>query len=158
MLSSYLIKSNVHFYTFALEEERKVKAILKGIPIKIGTDEAKDDLERTLSKECNLSDIIAEAGEVFQASVIAASYMVTQQLIATRNHNQVRETTVQESPEFSSPQTRTTASALGEDINTIMSIFQVMKSVEDTELDSKFKKAKHGVDRLRIRIRRLENL
>ncbi|GBP58952.1 hypothetical protein EVAR_97325_1 [Eumeta japonica] len=60
------------------------------------------------------------------------------------SHQQVRETTVRESPKSSSFQTGTTASALGEDINTIMSILQVVKSVEVAELASKFRKAKHG--------------
>ncbi|GBP16760.1 hypothetical protein EVAR_13374_1 [Eumeta japonica] len=42
------------------------------------------------------------------------------------------------------------ASALGEDISTIMFILQVVRSAEISELVAKFRKAKHGVDRLRI--------
>ncbi|GBP48356.1 RNA-directed DNA polymerase from mobile element jockey [Eumeta japonica] len=42
------------------------------------------------------------------------------------------------------------ASALGEDISTIMSILQVVRSAEVSDLAVKFRKAKHGVDRLKI--------
>ncbi|GBP67629.1 hypothetical protein EVAR_98684_1 [Eumeta japonica] len=34
-LNSFLINNNVPFHTFALEEERKVKAVIKGVPIEI---------------------------------------------------------------------------------------------------------------------------
>ncbi|GBP32525.1 hypothetical protein EVAR_23936_1 [Eumeta japonica] len=47
-------------------------------------------------------------------------------------------------------QTGTAASALGEDIGTIMSILQVVRSAEVADLAAKFRKAKHGVDRLKI--------
>ncbi|GBP38914.1 hypothetical protein EVAR_95663_1 [Eumeta japonica] len=63
---------------------------------------------------------------------------------------QFKETTVRESPKPSSLHIGTTASTLGEDINTIMSILQVTKSAEVGELASKFRKAKQGIDRLRI--------
>ncbi|GBP70389.1 hypothetical protein EVAR_45656_1 [Eumeta japonica] len=43
-----------------------------------------------------------------------------------------------------------TASALGEDVTTIMSILHVVRSTEVSDLAVKFRKAKHGVDRLRI--------
>ncbi|GBP43256.1 hypothetical protein EVAR_39314_1 [Eumeta japonica] len=46
--------------------------------------------------------------------------------------------------------TGTAASVLGEDKNTIMSILQVVRTAEVSELAAKFRKAKHGVDRLRI--------
>ncbi|GBP07973.1 hypothetical protein EVAR_91025_1 [Eumeta japonica] len=39
---------------------------------------------------------------------------------------------------------------LGEDITTIMSILQVVRSAEVSDLAAKFRKAKHGVDRLKI--------
>ncbi|GBP63762.1 Nucleic-acid-binding protein from transposon X-element [Eumeta japonica] len=45
-LNSYLIKSNIPFHTFALEEERKIKAVIKGVPIEIETEAVKEDLER----------------------------------------------------------------------------------------------------------------
>ncbi|GBP35464.1 hypothetical protein EVAR_19974_1 [Eumeta japonica] len=45
-LNSYLIKNNIPIHTFALEEERKIKAVIKGIPIEIETEAVKDNLER----------------------------------------------------------------------------------------------------------------
>ncbi|GBP83852.1 Nucleic-acid-binding protein from transposon X-element [Eumeta japonica] len=45
-LNSYLIKSNIPFHTFALEEERKIKAVIKGVPIEIETEAVKEDLKR----------------------------------------------------------------------------------------------------------------
>ncbi|GBO98983.1 hypothetical protein EVAR_367_1 [Eumeta japonica] len=63
---------------------------------------------------------------------------------------QFKETTVRESTKSSSLSTGTTACAFGEDINIIMLIFQEAKRVEVAELASKFRKAKHRVDRLRI--------
>ncbi|GBP39665.1 hypothetical protein EVAR_25489_1 [Eumeta japonica] len=44
----------------------------------------------------------------------------------------------------------TAASALGEDINSIMSILQVVRSAKVVNLVAKFRTAKHGVDRLKI--------
>ncbi|GBP67549.1 Nucleic-acid-binding protein from transposon X-element [Eumeta japonica] len=45
-LNSYLIKSGIPFHTYALEEERKVKAVLKGVPVEIDTEDIKADLVR----------------------------------------------------------------------------------------------------------------
>ncbi|GBP83890.1 hypothetical protein EVAR_36538_1 [Eumeta japonica] len=45
-LNSYLIKSDIPFHTYALEEERKVKAVLKGVPVEIDTEDIKADLVR----------------------------------------------------------------------------------------------------------------
>ncbi|GBP92499.1 Nucleic-acid-binding protein from transposon X-element [Eumeta japonica] len=45
-LNRYLIKNNLPFHTFALEEERKVKAVIKGIPVEIETQYVKEDLQR----------------------------------------------------------------------------------------------------------------
>ncbi|GBP16275.1 hypothetical protein EVAR_93642_1 [Eumeta japonica] len=42
------------------------------------------------------------------------------------------------------------SSALGEVISTIMSILQVVRSAEIFDLEAKFRKTKHGVDRLKI--------
>ncbi|GBP21227.1 Nucleic-acid-binding protein from transposon X-element [Eumeta japonica] len=44
-LNSLLIKSNIPFHTYALEEERKIKAVLRNIPLEISTDCIKSDLE-----------------------------------------------------------------------------------------------------------------
>ncbi|GBP55031.1 hypothetical protein EVAR_46327_1 [Eumeta japonica] len=46
MLNSYLIKNNIPFHTYALEEERKMKTVIKGIPVEIETEDTKSDLER----------------------------------------------------------------------------------------------------------------
>ncbi|GBP22159.1 hypothetical protein EVAR_10669_1 [Eumeta japonica] len=43
-LNSYLIKSGIPFHTYALEEKRKVKAVLKGVPVEIETEDIKADL------------------------------------------------------------------------------------------------------------------
>ncbi|GBP72648.1 hypothetical protein EVAR_83158_1 [Eumeta japonica] len=75
-----------------------------------------------------------------------------------------KETNIRESPPLTSRRARTAASALGEDITTIMSIFQVVRSTEVSDLAAKCRKAKHGVDRSRIildnqeLISRLENI
>ncbi|GBP67641.1 hypothetical protein EVAR_98696_1 [Eumeta japonica] len=45
-LNSYLIKSGIPFHTYALEEGRKVKAVLKGVPVEIDTEDIKADLVR----------------------------------------------------------------------------------------------------------------
>ncbi|GBP81659.1 RNA-directed DNA polymerase from mobile element jockey [Eumeta japonica] len=45
-LYSYLIKSGIPFHTYALEEECKVKAVLKGVPVEIETEDIKADLVR----------------------------------------------------------------------------------------------------------------
>ncbi|GBP64427.1 Nucleic-acid-binding protein from transposon X-element [Eumeta japonica] len=45
-LNTLLIKSDFPFHTYALEEERKVKAVLKGIPLEFETEDIKLDLER----------------------------------------------------------------------------------------------------------------
>ncbi|GBP82764.1 RNA-directed DNA polymerase from mobile element jockey [Eumeta japonica] len=44
-LNSLLIKSNFPFHTYALEEERKIKAVLRNNPLEIPTDCIKSDLE-----------------------------------------------------------------------------------------------------------------
>ncbi|GBP37863.1 Nucleic-acid-binding protein from transposon X-element [Eumeta japonica] len=43
-LNRYLIDSKVKFHTYALEEERKVKAVIRGIPADFNTDDIKSDL------------------------------------------------------------------------------------------------------------------
>ncbi|GBP17989.1 Nucleic-acid-binding protein from transposon X-element [Eumeta japonica] len=45
-LSTLLIKSNFPFHIYTLEEERKLKAVLKGIPLEFETEDIKLDLER----------------------------------------------------------------------------------------------------------------
>ncbi|GBP00194.1 Nucleic-acid-binding protein from transposon X-element [Eumeta japonica] len=45
-LNSLLIKSKFPFHTYALEEERKIKAVLRNIPLEIPTDCIKSDLEK----------------------------------------------------------------------------------------------------------------
>ncbi|GBP71489.1 Nucleic-acid-binding protein from transposon X-element [Eumeta japonica] len=44
-LNKFLINNNLPFHTYALEEERKVKAVIKGVPIEINTDDVQIDLE-----------------------------------------------------------------------------------------------------------------
>ncbi|GBP44053.1 Nucleic-acid-binding protein from transposon X-element [Eumeta japonica] len=43
-LNKFLISNNIPFHTFALEEKRKVKVVIKGIPLEFETDDIKDDL------------------------------------------------------------------------------------------------------------------
>ncbi|GBP37297.1 Nucleic-acid-binding protein from transposon X-element [Eumeta japonica] len=43
-LNKFLISSNIPFHTFALEEERKIKVVIKGIPLEFETADIKDDL------------------------------------------------------------------------------------------------------------------
>ncbi|GBP87994.1 hypothetical protein EVAR_66205_1 [Eumeta japonica] len=45
-INKYLISNNIPFHTFALEEERKSKAVIKGVPTEIETDDIKQDLEQ----------------------------------------------------------------------------------------------------------------
>ncbi|GBP07583.1 hypothetical protein EVAR_2725_1 [Eumeta japonica] len=63
-----------------------------------------------------------------------------------------KDTAWQECPKLTSvPRSAgTAATALGEDISTIMSILQVVRSAEVSDLVAKFRKAKHGVDRLKV--------
>ncbi|GBP89045.1 hypothetical protein EVAR_61709_1 [Eumeta japonica] len=43
-LNKYLIDSKIKFHTYALEEERKVKAVIRDIPTDFDTDDIKSDL------------------------------------------------------------------------------------------------------------------
>ncbi|GBP87561.1 Nucleic-acid-binding protein from transposon X-element [Eumeta japonica] len=76
----------------------------------------------------------------------------------------LHETNFRESSSQASRRTGTAASALGEDINTIMSILQVVRGAEVANLAAKFRRVKNGVDRLKIilenqiLINKLENL
>ncbi|GBP52223.1 hypothetical protein EVAR_87609_1 [Eumeta japonica] len=45
-LNSYLIKNNIPFHTYVIEEEREVIAVIKGISVKIETKDIKTDLKR----------------------------------------------------------------------------------------------------------------
>ncbi|GBP34199.1 Nucleic-acid-binding protein from transposon X-element [Eumeta japonica] len=298
-LNSYLIKSNIPFHTFALEEERKIKAVIKGVPIEIETESVKDDLERqgypvtavhrmhrrdgtalglvlailercdqardifkNLYNICGLSGIKAEApykrgmpGQCHRCQLYghaAANCYAQPRCVKClvphwtrdcdrnkesggepyccncgQNHtayyggcpvaskpkvfpplgktnrpptranatppiravgaesfrpapnpavNQwktplpwkkpktTKETNTRECPPLTSRRAGTAASALGEDITIITSILQVVRSAEVSDLAAKFRKAKHGVDRLRIildnqeLISRLENI
>ncbi|GBP04886.1 Nucleic-acid-binding protein from transposon X-element [Eumeta japonica] len=61
-----------------------------------------------------------------------------------------KETIIKESLKKSLHNKESVTSTLGEDISTIMSILQVVRSSEVADLAAKFRKARHGVDRLRI--------
>ncbi|GBP67571.1 hypothetical protein EVAR_98625_1 [Eumeta japonica] len=69
--------------------------------------------------------------------------------LGQRKNNWLRRLLSGRCPKLSTP-LRQAASALGEDITTIMSILQVVRSVEVSDLAAKFRKAKHGVDHLKI--------
>ncbi|GBP65912.1 hypothetical protein EVAR_89405_1 [Eumeta japonica] len=247
-LNSYLIKNGLPFHTYALEEERKVKPVIKGVPVEIETEDIKADLERqeypvqavhrmhrrdgtALEGKpacCNCgSDHTANYGGCPAApkpklknssnkNIIkvqqTSSPLYVSHFPALNSGNKQTAWTVPAKPtgsKNSSPpqpptlparphgepmeesssmdsmnsktngtenrvahkqptrQARTAASAasaLGDDIGTIMSILQVVKSAEVADLAAKFRKAKHGVDRLKIilenqeLISRLENL
>ncbi|GBP89455.1 Probable RNA-directed DNA polymerase from transposon BS [Eumeta japonica] len=43
-LNKYLIENNIQFHTYALDEERKLKVVIRGIPNDIETDDIKSDL------------------------------------------------------------------------------------------------------------------
>ncbi|GBP34189.1 Nucleic-acid-binding protein from transposon X-element [Eumeta japonica] len=43
-LNKYLIENKVQFHTYALEEERKLKVVIRGVPEDICTDDIKSDL------------------------------------------------------------------------------------------------------------------
>ncbi|GBP84375.1 Probable RNA-directed DNA polymerase from transposon BS [Eumeta japonica] len=81
---------------------------------------------------------LAPAGqEVNQPAVIVEA--ITQQITeGARQHRNPN------------PKAGTAASAFGDDIGTIMSILQVVRSAEVTDLVARFRKAIHGVDRLKI--------
>ncbi|GBP32246.1 hypothetical protein EVAR_27670_1 [Eumeta japonica] len=66
------------------------------------------------------------------------------------NTKQTKGTNIKDSQNQTSRQAGTAASALGDDIGTIMSILQAVRSAEVADLAAKFKKAKHGVYRLKI--------
>ncbi|GBP83588.1 hypothetical protein EVAR_49079_1, partial [Eumeta japonica] len=122
---------------------------------------------KSIKSMCGLSGIIVET--LYKRGIpghTAASYTVTQLLIVTRyinclvprwtkDCNSTKEAGGKPacsncSQEHTANYGRTTASALREDINTITSILQVVKSAEVDELASKCGKTKPGVDRLRI--------
>ncbi|GBP82979.1 hypothetical protein EVAR_39668_1 [Eumeta japonica] len=48
--------NNLPFHTFALEEERKVKAVIKGIPTELDVDYIKEDLDRQGYPLCGAQD------------------------------------------------------------------------------------------------------
>ncbi|GBP86552.1 Nucleic-acid-binding protein from transposon X-element [Eumeta japonica] len=271
-LNSYLIKSGIPFHTYALEEERKVKAVLKGVPVEIDTEDIKADLVRheypivqvvhrmhrrdgtavglvlailnktdgatdifkNLANVCGLSGITVEApykkgipGQCHRCqlyghaatnchapprcvkcldphwtkectrtrdsegkpaccncgsdhtanyggcpaapkpkpkssynkniksptditSVGRISLSRTKQRKQTDSTDSADETNRKVPQKQPTRQTGTAASALGDDIGTIMSILQVVRSAEVADLAAKFRKAKHGVDRLKI--------
>ncbi|GBP70183.1 RNA-directed DNA polymerase from mobile element jockey [Eumeta japonica] len=259
-LNSYLIKSDIPFHTYALEEERKVKAVLKGVPVEIDTEDIKADLVRQeypvqavhrmhrrdgtalglvlailnktdgatdifkkLANVCGLSGITVEAPykkegkpaccncgsdhtanyggcpaapkpkpkssynknstKVHQTSrpldvshfpALNSGNKQTARTVPTKptgsknfhpapapKENQWKNPLPWVNPKTTGTenrvpqkqptrQTGTAASALGEDIGTIMSILQVVRSAEVADLAAKFRKAKHGVDRLKI--------
>ncbi|GBP72328.1 Nucleic-acid-binding protein from transposon X-element [Eumeta japonica] len=45
-LNNYLINSNIPCHTFVLEEERKIKIVVKGVPTEIGSDEVKYNFQQ----------------------------------------------------------------------------------------------------------------
>ncbi|GBP68577.1 Nucleic-acid-binding protein from transposon X-element [Eumeta japonica] len=265
-LNKFLISSNIPFHTFALEEERKIKVVIKGIPLEFETADIKDDLinqgypvlsvhrmhrrngtplgmvlvilERNdeareifknLARVCGLSGVTPE--EPYKRGMpsqchrcqlyghAAANCFAQPRCVkclvphwtkdCERNKESggkpsccncgrklviperapaggfrpppsdinkwknplpwvkpkaTPEPNVRESPTHPPRRTGAAASALGEDINTIMSILQVVRSAEVADLAAKFRRAKHGVDRLQIilenqeLINRLENL
>ncbi|GBP03449.1 Probable RNA-directed DNA polymerase from transposon BS [Eumeta japonica] len=288
-INKYLISNNIPFHTFALEEERKSKAVIKGVPTEIETDDIKQDLEqqgysvhavhrmhrrdgstlnmvlaildksekakdihKNLSKICGLSGIWAEApyrrgmpgqchrcqlyghaaancyaqprcvkckvphwtkecertkeagekpsccdcGQSHTANYGGCPFAPKPRPVPRLNKPKTvaptiskptvtpptnktsagddgfrpapvpsinpwarrkeeftaKETTRREPPKPPTPlrHAGSAASALGEDITTIMSILQVVRSAEVSALAAKFRKAKHGVDRLQI--------
>ncbi|GBP59909.1 hypothetical protein EVAR_44585_1 [Eumeta japonica] len=242
-LNSYLIKNGIPFHTYAFEEERKVKAVLKGVPVEIKTEDIKADLVRqeyavqavhrmhrrdgtalgllleilnktdsatdifkNLANICGLSGITVEApykrgiprhchrcqlyGHAVRSCHAPPRCIGNKQTARTvpakptgsknfhpppPKENQWKnplpwvntKTTGTENRVPHKQPTRqagTAASALGDDIGTIMSILQVVRSAKVTDLAAKFRKAKHGVDRLKIILKnqdlisKLENL
>ncbi|GBP36322.1 Nucleic-acid-binding protein from transposon X-element [Eumeta japonica] len=292
--NKFLISNNIPFHTFALEEERKVKVVIKGIPLEFETDDIKDDLinqgypvlavhrmhrrngtalgmvlvilERneqareifkSLARVCGLSGATPEepykrgmpsqchrcqlyghaaancfaqprcvkclvphwtkdcdrskesggkpsccnCGKDHTANYGGCPEAPRPKPVKFRNLNRsnvptnrpraggrisrpaplpdtnkwknplpwvnpkaISEPNGRESPTHPPRRTGAAASALGEDINTIMSILQVVRSAEIADLAAKFRRAKHGVDRLQIilknqeLINKLENL
>ncbi|GBP67556.1 hypothetical protein EVAR_98609_1 [Eumeta japonica] len=240
-INKYLISNNIPFHTFALEEERKFKAVIKGVPTEIETDDIKHDLEQQgrrlhIERVCQGSVIAVnytahaaancyaqprcvkckvphwtkecertkEAGEKPSCCNCGQSHTanyggcpfapkprpvprlnkpktvaptiskptVTPPTNKTSAGNDgfrpapvpsinpwtrrkeefmAKETTRREPPKPFTPlrHAGSAASALGEDITTIMSILQVVRSAEVSDLVAKFRKAKHGVDRLK---------
>ncbi|GBP83140.1 Nucleic-acid-binding protein from transposon X-element [Eumeta japonica] len=63
-LNKYLIKNKIQFHTYALEEERKLKVVIRGVPEDICTDDIKSDL-------------------VNQGFPVVAVYRITQPSLAT---------------------------------------------------------------------------
>ncbi|GBP36084.1 Probable RNA-directed DNA polymerase from transposon BS [Eumeta japonica] len=175
-LNSFLINNSFPFYTFALDEERKVKVVIKGVPIEIKTNEVKADLEYQgysvlAVHRMHRRDGTALAEECRQYHRFQLLQLSTYEHAALNCHAQsrsvkcpvphwtkecnrtkdaARDTTRWECPQPTSvPRSAgTVASALGEDISTIMSILQVVRSAEVSEIAAKFRK--HGVDRLKI--------
>ncbi|GBP26344.1 Nucleic-acid-binding protein from transposon X-element [Eumeta japonica] len=225
-LNRYLIKNNLPFHTFALEEERKVKAVIKGIPVEIETENVKENLQRQgypivavhrmhrrdgtalglvlailersdsaraifkdLSNVCGLSGIAVEPpyrkgmpGQCHRCQLYghaAANCHAQPRCVkclvphwtkdcerkkeaggkpSCCNCGQEHTANYKGCPVAPKPKpvnktlghSGAESSTLGEDISTIMSILQVVKSAEVADLAAKFRKARHGVDRLRI--------
>ncbi|GBP11721.1 Nucleic-acid-binding protein from transposon X-element [Eumeta japonica] len=59
-LNKYLVDFKVQFHTYALEEVRKLMAVIRGIPTDFPTEEAKN-IFNNLNGVCGLSDIRVEA-------------------------------------------------------------------------------------------------
>ncbi|GBP88909.1 hypothetical protein EVAR_67380_1 [Eumeta japonica] len=58
-LNAFLINNNIPLHTFVLEEERKVKVVIKGIPREFETADIKDDL-------INQGHLVLAARELFK--------------------------------------------------------------------------------------------
>ncbi|GBP35349.1 hypothetical protein EVAR_20722_1 [Eumeta japonica] len=114
-------------------KERKVKAVIKGIPVELETVDIKNDLERQKYSVQAVLRIHRRDG--------AALGLVLVILNKTHEVTDIFKKLASAG---------IAASALGDDIATIMSILQVVRSSEVADLAAIFRKAKHGVDRLKI--------
>ncbi|GBP26921.1 hypothetical protein EVAR_16503_1 [Eumeta japonica] len=115
-------KSNIPFYTFAFKEERKVKAVIKGIPLDFETVDIKDD---PISNSCGAQNAPQKRNRPSRPAPsppVPSRCELLEEALSWVNQQANSETNNRKSPIYPQRRFGTAASALGEDINTIMPI------------------------------------
>ncbi|GBP68076.1 Nucleic-acid-binding protein from transposon X-element [Eumeta japonica] len=86
-LNTFFIKSDLPFHTYALEEERKVKAVLKGIPLEFETEDIKLDLERQGYPVLAVHRMHRRDGTALRMSLIILERWIEQKIFSKKLSN-----------------------------------------------------------------------
>ncbi|GBP93801.1 hypothetical protein EVAR_62862_1 [Eumeta japonica] len=178
-LTRLLINSKIPFHTHPLDEERKIKAVIKGIPLEFQTDEVKNDLVNQGYPICSVHRLHGRDGRPLSL-VLAVLNKTESTKEMCKNLSKVcglsgitveppykkgRTRTVPQksapraapeptrAPPVRSPPGRlqlTINLILGEDIKSVMAILRLVKSEGFAELASDFRRGKDWGGRLAV--------